>query len=115
DFYQDILTCITLGNYKKATIIQKNVDDYIKKDGEIEKLIKESSKQLNELRIKMEEAHNEACTMSNCVKNKLFPKNCKPSKSDNKNKIEDSLKEILDKTKILDEKGQNAFDSIVTL
>lgn len=115
NFYQDILTCITLGNYKKAGIVQKNVDDYIKKDGDIEKLIKESSVQLNELRTKIEEAHNEACAMSNCVKNKLLPKNAKSSKGDNKNKIEDSLNEILSKTKSLDERGQNAFDSIVTL
>ncbi len=115
NFYQDILTCITLGNYKKAGIVQKNVDDYIKKDGDIEKLIKEASGQLNELRTKIEDAHNEACAMSNCVKNKLLPKNGKSSKGDNKNKIEDSLNEILGKTKSLDEKGQNAFESIVTL
>ena len=114
-FYNDIYTCITLGNYKKATIVQKNVDDYIKKDGDIEKLIKESSAQINELRIKIEEAHNEACAMSNCVKNKLFPKKGKSYKGDGKNKIEESLKEIMEKTKKLDEKGQNAFDSIVTL
>lgn len=115
DFYQDILTCIALGNYKMATIIQKNVDDYIKKDDDIEKLIKESSVLLNDLRVKMEEAHNEACAMSNCVKNKLFPKTGKSTKGDNKNKIADSLKEIMEKTKGLDEKGQNAFDSIVIL
>lgn len=114
-FYQDISTCIALGNYKKATIIQTNVGDYIKKDGDIEKLIKESSSQLNELRMAMEAAHNEACAMSNCVKNKLLPKKGKSSKSGDHNKIEDSLKEIMEKTKSLDEKGQNAFDSIVTL
>lgn len=114
-FYNDIYTCIALGNYKKAVIVQKNVDDYIKKDGDIEKLIKESSAQINELRIKIEEAHNEACAMSNCVKNKLLPKKGNSYKGDSKNKIEDSLKEIMDITKKLDEKGQNAFDSIVTL
>lgn len=114
-FYQDIYTCIALGNYKKATIVQKNVDDYIKKDGDIEKLIKESSAQISDLRIKIEEAHNEACAMSNCVKNKLFPKKGKFDRGDGKNKIESSLKDIMDETKKLDEKGQNAFDSIVTL
>ncbi len=115
DFYQDIYTCITLSNYKKATIVQQKVDDYIKKDGEIEKLIKESSSQINELRIQIEEAHNEACSMSNCVKNKLLPKKGKSSKGDNTDKIEDGLKDILSITKTLDEKGQNAFDSMVTL
>src|SRR5690554_2151393 len=115
NFYGDILTSIALGNNKKATIIQKDVDDYIKKDDDIEKLIKESSVLLNDLRIKMAEAHNEACAMSNCVKNKLLPKSGKSTKGDNKNKIAESLKDIMEKTKTLDEKGQNAFDSIVTL
>ncbi len=115
DYYQDILCSIALGNNKKATIIQKDVDDYIKKDDDIEKLIKESSVLLNNLRSKIAEAHNEACAMSNCVKNKLFPKTGKSTKGDNKNNIAESLKEIMEKTKNLDEKGQNAFDSIVTL
>ncbi|HLW31866.1 MAG TPA: hypothetical protein VKX40_06370 [Aequorivita sp.] len=115
NFYGDILTSIALGNNKKATIIQKDVDDYIKKDDDIEKLIKESSALLKDLRTKIADAHNEACAMSNCVKNKLFPKTGKSTKGDNKNKIAESLKDIMEKTKNLDEKGQNAFDSIVTL
>lgn len=111
EVYQDIMSCITIGNYKKAEIIQKNIDNYIIKDDEIGKLIKDSSKLLNEMRVKMEDAHNAACAMSNCVKNKVLPK----SKKIKGNKIESDLKEILDKTKILDEKGQNAFESAVTI
>ncbi|NER12052.1 hypothetical protein GWK08_01240 [Leptobacterium flavescens] len=113
--YQDIMSCVTLGNYKKTEIIQGNTEEYIKKDEDIEKLIKESSKLLNEMRVKMEEAHNAACAMSNCVKNKLFPKSGKPSKDGKIGEIEHDLKEIMDKTKTLDEKGQNAFESAVTI
>ena len=113
-FYQDIRTSIALGNFKKATIIQENINGNIKKDGDIEKLIKESSVLLNELRIKMADAHNEACAMSNCVKNKLLTKNSNGGNS-SQNEIRNSLKEIMDITKSLDERGQNAFESIVTL
>jgi len=49
--YQDLMSCIVLKNYKKTEIIQKNVDEYCKKDDELEKMINESSKMINELRV----------------------------------------------------------------
>ncbi|MEL6812863.1 MAG: hypothetical protein AAFP76_16165 [Bacteroidota bacterium] len=113
--YQDMMSCITIENYKKTEIIQKSVDEYIKKDDEIEKLIKESSKLLNDLRVKLEEANNAACAMSNCVKNKILPKSGSSTKNVKVGNIEMLLKEILAKTKTLDEKGQNAFESAVTI
>ena len=112
--YQDIMSCITLENYKKSEIIQTNIDMYIKKDDEIDKLINDSSKLLNEMKVKIEDAHNAACAMSNCIKNKVLPKSGKPSKDGKVGEVEHELKEIMDKTKELDEKGQNAFESIVT-
>lgn len=115
DLYQDIMSCVTIGNYKKTEIIKKSVEDYIKKDDEIEQLIKDSSKLLNDLRVKMEEANNAACAMSNCVKNKILPKSGKSTKDNSIVEIEEAMKEILDKTKTLDEKGQNAFESAVTI
>lgn len=113
--YQDIMTCVTIGNFKKTEIIQKNTEEYIKKDDEIEKLIKDSSKLLNEMRVKMEDAHNAACAMSNCVKNKILPKSKRNIKDDKVAEIDNALKDIMDKTKKLDEKGQNAFESAVTI
>ncbi len=115
DVYQDILSCVTLENYKKTEIIQKNVDEYIKKDDEVEKLIKESSKLLNDLRVKLEEANNAACAMSNCVKNKVLPKSGASTKNAKVGNVDMLLKDILGKTKTLDEKGQNAFESVVTI
>ncbi len=113
--YQDIMSCVALGNYKKTEIIQKSVEEYCKKDDEIDKLINDTSKLLNEMKVKIEDAHNAACAMSNCIKNKVLPKSGKPSKDGKIGEVEHELKEILDKTKELDEKGQNAFDSIVTI
>lgn len=114
-YYQDILTCITLENYKKTTISQANVEAYIKKDDEIEKLIKDSTKLLNELHTKIADANNAACTMANCVNGKIFPKSSKSKQDPDKVLLKGDMTEILNKTKMLDEKGQNAFESAVTI
>ncbi len=117
EIYQDLMSCVTIENYKKTKLIQTSVEEYIKKkDDEIETLISDSSKLLNDLRIKMEEANNAACAMANCVKNKLIPKSSdKNGKNKQTNPLEDPLNKILEKTKMLDEKGQNAFKSMVTI
>ncbi|MCX2680316.1 hypothetical protein OOZ15_10225 [Galbibacter sp. EGI 63066] len=115
DVYLDIMTCISIGNFKKTEIIQSSVDEYIKKDDAIEKLIKESSALLNGMRVKLEEANNAACAMSNCIKNKILPKSGDVNTKPKLVEIEEALKEITDKTKKLDEKGQNAFESVVTI
>ena len=111
DFYQDIRTSIALNSHKKSIIIQKNVDEYIKKDVEIEKLIKESSVLLNDLRIKMTDASNEACVMYNCLKNKILSKKDESGNGD----VATTLDHIMSETKKLNEMGLNAFDSVVTL
>ncbi len=111
--YQDILTCITLENYTKTETIKTKVEEYIKKDDAIEKLINESSKLLNDLKVKMEEANNAACVMNNCIKSKLFPKSGKPNT--NLVELEIALKDILGITKTLNEKTENAFESVVAI
>ncbi len=114
EVYQDLYSCVVLGQYKKTEIIQKNIDDYIKKDDDIEKLIGESSKLLNDLCTKILEANDELCTMSNCIKNKLLSKSSKLADKD-KTKVEDCLEEITTTTKKLVDKGRNAVESIVTI
>lgn len=111
--YQDILTCITLENYTKTETIKSKVEEYIKKDDAIEKLIGESSKLLKDLKVKMEEANNAACVMNNCIKSKLFPKSGKASAE--LVELENDLKDILGITKTLNEKAENAFESVVTI
>ncbi|WP_010177201.1 hypothetical protein [Aquimarina agarilytica] len=125
DIYQDLMSCIVIKNYKKAGIIQKNVDEYIKKDDELEKLINESSKMINELRVKMNEANNEACIVVNCVKECILPPKPKRTKgkkgtnddevSDDVSKVEDLLMDIKEKTAMLTTKGQNAFNGVVNI
>ncbi len=123
DLYQDLMSCIVIKNYKKAEIIQTNVDEYIKKDDELEKLINESSKLINDLRIKMNEANDAVCVMVNCVKECIIPKPNKGSKGkgskDGSAKgirdISNLLETISEKTSKLACKGQNAFNGVVNI
>lgn len=124
DMYHDLMSCIVIKNYTKAGIIQKNVDEYIKKDDELEKFINESSKLINELRVKMNEANDAACVMVNCVKECILPKpktsrGKKESGSDDMplkvREVSRLVQNISRKTTELASKGQNAFNSVVNI
>ncbi|MCD2257721.1 hypothetical protein [Psychroserpens luteolus] len=121
NLYQDLMSCIVLKNYTKAGIIQKSVDDYCKKDDDLEKLINESSKLINDLRVKINEANDAACVMVNCVKECIIPKpkRGKGSKGSSVAKevkdVSRTLGDITDKTSELACKGQNAFNSVVNI
>ncbi len=107
--YQDIMTCVTIANFKKTEIAQKNIEVYIKKDDDIEKLIKESSKLLNELRVSLDEANTAVCALDSCLtKHKLALK-------EGDDPLSTCLKIIVKKTKDLQLEGQNAFDSAVII
>lgn len=119
DIYQDLMSCIVIKNYTKVGIIQKNVDEYIKKDDDLEKLINESSKLINDLRVKINEANNAVCAMVNCVKECIVPKpktgkGKKEGRDANlKKDITKLLESITAKTGKLAGKGQNAFNGVV--
>ncbi|GAA4272683.1 hypothetical protein U6A24_08010 [Aquimarina gracilis] len=113
--YQDIMSCVAIGSSKKTEVIQTNINEYNAKDDQIEALIKESSKLLNQMRIKIEEANDAACALSNCFKNKILPKSGKSKKDDEKEEAYKKLQDILEKTTKLNEKGQNAHDSVITI
>lgn len=110
EVYQDIMSCIALGNYKETTIVQTNVNEYIKKDEEIEKLINDSSKLLSDLCNALNEANRVACDM----KTKILSKLNKCSKPDIKT-ITDQLDDITEKTNDLSLKGVNAYESVVAI
>lgn len=112
--YQDLLSCVALGQYKKTEIIQTNIDEFIKKDDDIEKLITESSALLKEMCTKILEANDELCTMTNCVKNKVLSKSSKITAKD-RTSVEDCLDELNTKSKKLVDKGKNAVESIITI
>lgn len=119
--YQDLMSCILIKNYKKTEIIKANVDAYIKKDDELEKLINESSKLINDLRVKLNEANDAVCVMVNCVKECILPKPSTKRKKGGTHKdmtreekdVDTLLSEITTKTSELACKGQNAFNSAV--
>ncbi|WP_103069633.1 hypothetical protein [Aquimarina sediminis] len=114
--YQDLMSCVALGQYKKTEIIQKNIDDYIKKDDEIEKLIAESSSLISDLCTKIVEADSELCTMTSCINNLVFSKSSKVDKdSDEAKKVKQCLQKINNKTNTLKEKAENAVESVVTI
>ncbi|MDT7828251.1 hypothetical protein RQM65_06210 [Pricia sp. S334] len=114
NMYQDLLSCVALGQYKKTEIIQTNIDEFIKKDDDIEKLISESSKLLGDLCTKIVEANDELCTMTNCVKNKVLSKSSKITEDDRK-AVDDCLKELNGESNKMVEKGKNAVESIITI
>lgn len=112
--YQDLLSCVALGQYKKTEIIQKNINEFIKKDDDIEKRITESSALLSDLCTKILEANDELCTMTNCIKNKVLSKSSKISTKD-RSEVEQCLEELNEKSKKLVDKGKNAVESIITI
>ncbi len=112
--YQDLLSCVALGQYKKTEIIQANIEDFVKKDDDIEKLIVESSALLSDLCTKIVEANDELCTMTNCVKNKVLSKSSKISDDDRRD-VEECLEQLNEKSKKLVDKGKNAVESIITI
>lgn len=119
EVYQDILSCVTLEQYKKTEIIQTNIENYIKKDADIEKLIAESSKLLNDLCTKIVAANSELCTMTTCINDIVFSKSSKKKRSkeekQNADEVTACLDEINSKTGSLKDKGENAVESVITI
>jgi hypothetical protein len=105
-FYRDIDNYELFDMQKSTEIIQTNVEAYIKKNGDLAKSIKEGSKMLNDLKVKLHDANNAACAMSNCLKSIFaFPDGAIP-------------KEITDVTqaaKTLSEDGQKAAEALVKI
>ncbi len=118
ELYNSMMTCVVIENYKKTEIIKTKVDELIVKDGDIEKLIKESSKLINELNLKMGEANKAACDMKNCVENKFLTKLKKLSdkkRTDADQDFEVLFYKIMEKNKKVNDKVVNAFESAVSI
>jgi len=118
ELYNSIMTCVVTGNSKKTEIIKTKVDELIIKDGDIEKMIKESSKLISELKVKMTEANTAACNMKTCVESKILTKLKKLSASkrtDEDKKFEKWFNDIIVKNKTVTDKVENAFESVVSI
>lgn len=123
EFYRDIDNYELHDMMKSAEIIQKNVDAHIKKNDELEKLIKDASKMLNEVKNKLHDAHNAACAMENSIMRLVdFPENGTPGQSGTgkpgngpKNEAPDlkqSLTKVTDQAKKLDDQSQELADAM---
>lgn len=118
ELYNSMMTCVVIETSKKTEIIKTKVDELIVKDSEIEKLIKESSKLISELNVKMGEANTAACDMKTCVENKFLTKLKKlPDKkrTDLDRDFEVLFYKIMDKNKTVNDKVVNAFESVVSI
>ncbi|MDX2070782.1 MAG: hypothetical protein SFV55_20300 [Haliscomenobacter sp.] len=106
DFYRDIDNYELYDMQKSTEIIQTNVEAYIKKNGDLAKSIKEGSKMLNELKVKLHDANNAACAMSNCLKSILaFPDGAIPKE----------ITAVTQVAKTLSEDGQKAAEALVKI
>ena len=110
-FYRNIDNCVGLVSFKKTEIIKKNIEGSIKKNKELEKLIIESAKMLKELRGKVEDAHNAACTLDNCISKRIesLPEEGTISE------IIDCLGIINTKTDSIHKKAQLAFEDVTKI
>ncbi len=117
--YQDLLSCVTLEQYKKTEIIQSNIDEFIKKDEAIEKHIVDTSKLLNDLCNKIVAANTELCTITTCINDIVFSKsnqkNRSKAESDRAKEVSKCLEEITEKTGSIKDKGENAVESVITI
>jgi gas vesicle protein len=117
DYYQRMESAELINALKGAESIQKNIEIYIKKNDDLEKLIKESSKMLGDLKMKLQEANNTACITSNCIESTL-----KKTEAELKNPDKSVFKElraardkVTDTAKSLSDSGQVIFNSIVSI
>jgi|GEM_PF-1754117 len=114
--YRDIDNYVALTATKGTETIQKHIDDFIKKDAELAKMIKDDSKMLADLKLKIGEAYDSACMMKNCIKNALEIKDDKNTDADPlKNQVLQDLSVIMGKMAELNTDGRTVFDSVVTI
>ncbi len=113
NLYLDLDNCLALESFKATELIQKNLDGYAKKDDDLAKLLKDTSKTIGELKTKLEDAHKAACAMNICLVNRLTTEGVEPSAE--VTAIIDQAKAIEVKAGELDKDGQTAFDSIVSI
>ena len=105
-FYRDIDNFELFDMKRSTEIILTNVEGYIKKNGDLAKSIKEGSKMLNDLKVKLHDANNAACAMSNCLKS-IF------TFSDGE--IPEVISDITQSAKSLSEDGQKAAEALVKI
>ena len=104
EYYRDLTNYELFDMKDSVQIIKGNIDKHVKQDEELDKLILDVSKSLNDLQVKLHDVNNAACTMLNCLQSTLNFKD---------DKIPEQLKEVIDKAKDLSKGGKQAAEAMV--
>lgn len=104
EYYRDLTNYELFDMNDSVQIIKANIDEHVKKDTELGKLILDVSKSLNDLQAKLHDANNAACTMRNCLQSILSFKDDQMPKQ---------LKDVIDKAKDLSKDGKQAAEAMV--
>lgn len=106
DFYRDLNNYELVDMQNSTEIIQANLDAYKNKKQEMAKSVTDASKRLNDLKVRLHDANNAACTMRNCLKSILG------FADDN---IPEELRMVTSSAKLLSENGQKAAEAMTKI
>lgn len=104
EYYRDLTNYELFDMNDSVQRIKANIDEYVKQDGELSKLISDVSKSLNDLQVKLHDANNAACAMRNCLQSTLSFKD---------DKMPEELKGVIEKAKDLSKDGKQAAEAMV--
>lgn len=107
NYYRDLDNYQVFDMNKSVEALQVSVDDHIKKNDSLEKKIQDASKILNDIQTKLQNAHNAACAMENCIKGTIDLEEYQ--------EVKDALTPVLDKAEYLDQKGHDAAEGIAKI
>lgn len=114
--YRDIDNFVAYNATKGIEVIQKHIDDFIKKDAELAKMIKDDSKLLADLKLKIVEANDSACMMKNCIKYALGVNGSKNVDLDPLIiQVLEDLSDVMVEMDVINTAGRTVFDSVVTI
>lgn len=106
DFYTAIDNYELFDALRSAEIIKTNVEKHIKTDDELGKAIDEAAKLLNEVKTKLLDANNAACSMHNCLQSIIAFKDGEPP---------DQLAKVTRMAKDLSTDSREAAKALVTI
>ena len=91
--------------------MKTKIDGYITKNTELQKIIQDASKMLNDIKSRLHDAHNAACAMHNCI-NRIVDTET-PSSNQSIRSLIETLQRVTDKAKTLDTDSKNAAKAMV--
>lgn len=106
DFYHDLDNYELFDFQRSAETIKADIENYVKRDDDLSKLIQDGSKLLVDLKAKLLKANNDSCAMRNCLQSVLgLSDDCVP----------DELKVVTNIAHGLSEDSQDASKALVKI